>query len=146
MSQTPEKYAWVKYALLPILAGIYPLVLPFLEKQYGIEDTKREAVKTEIVNVIHSEETVESLSRKIEEHNKYLNEQVAEFHKQFNEFNEMKESWKNSKAVTLRIHSDGHITYTAFDGKEYDASWDEDDRVWKYNKNGRSHVIFEKDE
>lgn len=146
MPDTPDKYAWVKYAVLPILAGLYPLILPVLEKQYGIEETKREAVKSEITNVIQSEETLESLSRKIEEHNKYLNEQVTEFKKQFQEFNEMKQSWKDSKAITLRLHSDGTITYTALDGKEYDAYWYDDDKVWKYVKNGNSYVIFNKEE
>jgi hypothetical protein len=146
MPQTPEKYSWVKYAVLPILGALYPLVLPILERQYGIEDVKREAVKTEITNVIQSEETVESLSKKIEEHNKYLNEQVADFHKQFQEFNEMKESWKNSKAITLRIHNDGQITFTSFDGKEYDAYWNEREQVWKYIKNGKSYVIFDKED
>ena len=146
MPQTPEKYAWVKYAVLPILAGLYPLILPVLEKQYGIEDTKREAVKSEITNVIQSEETVESLSRKIEEHNQYLNEQVEDFHNQFREFNEMKKSWNDSKAITLRLHTDGSITYTALDGREYDAYWQNEERVWKYAKNGKSYIIFNKED
>lgn len=150
MAETTNKYAWVKYAVIPIistlLAGLYPLILPVLEKQYGITEQKREAVKTEINEVIQSEETVESLSRKIEEHNQYLNEQVEDFHNQFQEFNEMKKSWNDSKAITLRLHTDGTITYTALDGKEYDAYWKDDEKVWKYVKNGNTYVIFTREE
>lgn len=142
---TENKYAWVKYAVLPILGGIYPLVLPFLEKQYGIEDSKREAVKTEITQVIQSEETLESLSNKIEEHNKFYSQTFAELNKQVSEFHEMKKSWQSSKAITLRIHTDGRITFTSLDGKEYDAYWYESESAWKYVKNGKSYKIFEKD-
>jgi hypothetical protein len=146
MPETPEKYQWVKYAVLPVLAGLYPLILPILEKQYGIEETKREAVKTEINEVIRSEETIESLSQKIEEHNAYYSETIAELNRQVEEFNVVRSSWQSSKAITLRLHNDGTITYTSIDGKEYDAYWNEGEKVWKYVKNGNSYVIFTKEQ
>lgn len=146
MSTTPEKYAWVKYAVLPVLAAVYPIILPILEKQYGIEATKKEAIKSEITGVIQSEETLESLSQKIEEHNKYYSETITELHTQVEAFNEMKKSWNSSKAITLRVHTDGQITFTALDGKEYDAYWNEGESKWKYIKNGKSYIIFEKEE
>ena len=146
MPTTPEKYSWVKYAALPILAGLYPLILPILEKQYGIEETKREAVKTEINEVMQSEETIESLSQKIEQHNQYYSETIAELNRQVQEFNDVRASWQSSKAITLRLHTDGTITYTSYDGKEYDAYWNEEENHWKYIKNGKSYIIFDKEE
>jgi hypothetical protein len=146
MPQTPEKYAWVKYTVLPILAALYPLILPVLEKQYGIEDQKREAVKTEITEVMQSEETLESLSQKIEQHNKYYSETIEELHRQVEEFNQVRTSWMSSKAITLRLHDDGTITYTAYDGKEYDAYWNATEQKWKYVKNGNTYTIFTKEE
>lgn len=150
MDETPKQYGWVRYAAIPIisvlLAGIYPLILPILEKQYGIEASKREAVKSEITNVIQSEETLESLSQKIEEHNEYYSQTIATLNQQVQEFNEMKQSWQSSKAITLRLHTDGQITFTALDGKEYDAYWNEEELVWKYIKNGNSYIIFQKED
>ena len=143
---TPEKYAWVKYAVLPVLAALYPLILPLLEKQWGIEDQKREAVKSEITNVIQSEETLESLSQKIEQHNEYYSQTIASLNQQVAEFNEMKKSWQSSKAITLRLHTDGQVTFTALDGNEYDAYYNESEQVWKYIKNGNSYIIFQKED
>lgn len=146
MSQTNEKYSWVKYAVLPILAAIYPMILPVLEKQYGIEDQKREAVKTEISEVMQSEETLESLSLKIEQHNKYYAETIEKLHQQVEEFSQVRKNWISSKAITLRIHDDGSITYTSYDGREYDAFWNADEQKWKYVKNGANYTIFTKEE
>jgi uncharacterized coiled-coil protein SlyX len=141
-----EKYAWIKYAVLPIMAALYPLVLPVLERQYGIDEQKREAVITEITEVMQSEETLESLSQKIEQHNQYYSQTIEQLHRQVEEFDQVRKSWMSSKAITLRLHDDGTITFTAYDGREYDAYWDQNQRVWKYVKNGKTYVIFEKED
>jgi hypothetical protein len=50
-----------------------------------------------------------------------------------------------SKAITLRLYPNGKVKYTAFDGMEYPAYWKEQEKVWKYVKNGNSYVIFTKE-
>jgi hypothetical protein len=150
MEETKSRFTWVEKAAIPLITAlgitIYPFVLPILERAYGIQEQKMDAVKTEISNTVNSEETIESLSRKIEEHSHYFSSTLEEITVQVQEFNEMKESWKSSKAITLRLHDDGQITFTALDGKEYDAYWNENERVWKYIKNGNSYVIFQKED
>jgi hypothetical protein len=145
MPDTPEKYQWVKYAVLPVLAGLYPFILPVLERQYGIEETKREAVKTEINEVMQSEETLESLSIKLEEHRVHYTTTLEDLTRQINDFNEARLRWNASKAITLRLYPNGEVKYTAFDGMEYPAYWKENEKVWKYVKNGNSYIIFTKE-
>jgi hypothetical protein len=146
MSESPEKYQWIKYAVLPIMAALYPFLLPLMEKAYGIEDTKREAVKTEINEVISSEETLESLSKKIEEHNKYYSETIDDLNNQIAEFNRSRNQWSTTRAIVLRRDTLGNISYTAFDGNTYPVYWYAPEKVWKYVKNGRSYEIFKIEE
>jgi len=150
MEETKSRFTWVEKAAIPLITAlgitIYPFVLPILERAYGIQEQKMDFVKTEIQNTVNSEETIESLSRKIEEHSNQFSSNLEDLTKQIHEFNEMKESWKSSKAITLRLHDDGQITFTALDGKEYDAYYNETEKVWKYIKNGNSYVIFQKED
>jgi len=131
---------------LPVLAALYPFFLPLMERVYGIEDTKREAVKTEISQVISSEETLESLSRKIEEHNKYYSETIDDLNRQIADFNRSRTQWTTTRAIVLRRDSLGNVSYTAFDGNTYPAYWYGPERVWKYVKNGKSYEIFKIEE
>jgi hypothetical protein len=76
----------------------------------------------------------------------YYSETIEELNKQVSEFNTMRSNWMSSKAITLRLHNDGTITFTSYDGREYDAYWNDDEQKWKYIKNGKSFAIFEKEE
>jgi hypothetical protein len=143
---TPDNYKWVKYAALPLLASLYPFLLPFLESAYGIEQTKKDAVKSEIQDVIKSEETIESLSQKIEEHNKNYLQVIQNLNQQIDEFAESRRQWNQSKAVTLRVYNNGEIKYSSIDGKEYVAYYDRASKSWKYVKNGKIYTIFSNEE
>jgi uncharacterized membrane protein YhiD involved in acid resistance len=144
-----SKYTWVEKAAIPLVSAfavaIYPFMLPMLEKAYGIEDTKREAVKTEIQDVMKSEETIESLSKKIEEHNNYYSSTLEDINEQIEEFNIARQRWSSSKAIVIRLYNDGQLKYTAMDGNEYPVYWNESEKKYKYIKNGSSYAIFTKE-
>jgi len=147
MAEIP-KYTWDKvlasFAGLVVM-GMSPFIVDVLENIYGIKEAKLEAVKTEINEVMQSEETLESLSIKLEEHRQHYTTTLEDLTRQINDFNEARLKWNASKAITLRLYPNGEVKYTAFDGMEYPAYWKEQEKVWKYVKNGNSFVIFTKE-
>jgi len=142
------KYTWDKvlasFAGLVVM-GMSPFIVDVLENIYGIKEAKLEAVKTEINEVMQSEETLESLSLKLEEHRQHYTTTLEDLTRQINDFNEARLKWNASKAITLRLYPNGEVKYTAFDGMEYPAYWKENEKVWKYVKNGNSYIIFTKE-
>jgi hypothetical protein len=144
-----SRFTWVEKVAIPLVSAfavvIYPFILPVLEKAYGIQALKMDAVKTEISNTVNSEETLESLSKKIEEHNTHYSETLEDINQKIEEFNTSRQRWMSSKAIVLRLYDNGELKYTAFDGVEYPAYWNEAEFTYKYIKNGQSYEIFKRE-
>jgi len=146
--ESAKKYAWVQYALIPILLAVYPMISPQLDKLYGTQKVTQEELEQEVHDEVHSvvknAEEIEYMKTEMETYVTAFRDTLATITLEIDEWNKARSNWRENRSLVLKYNATTRsYTYAHPDGNMYPVLWNNEEYKWPhYVKDGTARPIL----